>query len=71
MQEVAAQHPGLSDRILQHLAAAASPITTDGLRSNLQVRKQRVVEALRGLLQRRLIRRTENGYVLSHPDQPE
>jgi hypothetical protein len=71
LQEEAAQHPGLSDRILQHLAAAASPITTDGLRSNLQVRKQRVVEALRGLLERRLIRRTENGYVLSHPDQPE
>ena len=71
LQEEAAQHPGLSDRILQHMAEAASPITTDGLRSNLQVRKQRVVEALRGLLERRLIRRTENGYVLSHPDQPE
>lgn len=71
MQEEAAQHPGLSDRILQHMAEAARPITTDALRSNLQVRKQRVVEALRALLERRLIRRTENGYVLSHPDQPE
>jgi hypothetical protein len=71
MQEEAAQHPGLSDRILQHLAAVACPITTDGLRSNLQVRKQRVVEALRGLLERDLIRRTETGYLLSHPDQPE
>jgi AAA domain/DnaA N-terminal domain len=52
----------LPDRILQCLAAARVPVTTDVLRSNLQVRKQRVIEALRGLLARGLVMRTENGY---------
>jgi len=59
------KHTTLPDRILELLAAAAAPVTTDALRSNLQIRKQRVVEALRGLCARGLIVRTENGYVLS------
>jgi hypothetical protein len=60
-----AKRPGLQDLILQHLALAEVPITTDALRSILQVRKQRVIEALRGLLERDLIHRVENGYSLS------
>jgi hypothetical protein len=59
------QSPGLSDRILQHLASAANPVTTDALRSSLRVRKQRVIEALHKLQARGLIGRTENGYALS------
>jgi predicted transcriptional regulator len=55
----------LPDRILAQLAAAATAVTTDALRSNLQIRKQRVIEALRGLCAEGLMVRTESGYVLS------
>jgi predicted transcriptional regulator len=55
----------LPDRILELLEVAAIPITTDALRSNLQIRKQRVIEALHGLCAEGLIVRAENGYVLS------
>ena len=55
----------LPDRILELLASAATPVTTDTLRSSLQIRKQRVIEALRGLCAEGLIVRTEKGYVLS------
>ena len=59
------KHAALPDRILELLAAAATPVTTDALRSSLQIRKQRVVEALRELCARGLIVRAENGYSLS------
>jgi hypothetical protein len=59
------QEAGLPDRILQLLAAAGAPVTTDVLRSHLQVRKQRVIEALRGLSSKGVVSRTENGYVVS------
>jgi len=60
-----AEQAGLADRILQRLAAAGVPLTTDALRSTLQVRKQRVIEALRDLLAKGLVMRAENGYVVS------
>jgi hypothetical protein len=65
VEDDASKHTTLPDRILELLAAAAAPVTTDALRSSLQIRKQRVVEALRSLCARGLIVRTENGYVLS------
>jgi len=65
VEDDSSKHTALPDRILELLAAAATPVTTDALRSTLQIRKQRVVEALRGLCARGLIVRTENGYVLS------
>lgn len=60
-----AEQAGLASRILQHLAAAGVPLTTDALRSTFQVRKQRVIEALRDLLAQGLVMRAENGYIVS------
>jgi len=59
------KHAALPDRILELLTAAATPVNTDDLRSSLQIRKQRLVEALRGLCERGLIVRAENGYSLT------
>ncbi len=65
------QKTGLGDRILQCLAEAGVPLTTDDLRSALRVRKQSMIEALRGLLAQGLIMRKENGYVLESPSGSE
>jgi hypothetical protein len=65
VEDDSSKHTALPDRILELLAAAATPVTTDALRSSLQIRKQRVVEALRSLCAEGLIVRSENGYVLS------
>jgi hypothetical protein len=65
VEDDASKQTALPDRILALLTAAAAPVTTDTLRSSLQIRKQRVIEALRGLCAEGLIVRTENGYVLS------
>jgi hypothetical protein len=59
------KHAALPDRILELLTAAATPVNTEDLRSRLQIRKQRVVEALRDLCTRGLIVRSENGYSLT------
>jgi hypothetical protein len=65
LEDDSSKHTALPDRILEILEVAAIPVTTDALRSSLQIRKQRVVEALRGLCAEGLIVRTESGYVLS------
>jgi AAA domain/DnaA N-terminal domain len=65
VEDDSSKHMALPDRILAQLAAAATAVTTDTLRSSLQIRKQRVVEALRGLCAEGFVVRTENGYVLS------
>jgi hypothetical protein len=65
VEDDSSKHTALPDRILALLATASTPVTTDALRSNLQIRKQRVVEALRGLCTEGLVVRGENGYVLS------
>jgi predicted Rossmann fold nucleotide-binding protein DprA/Smf involved in DNA uptake len=65
VEDDSSKHTALPDRILALLAAAATAVTTDALRSNLQIRKQRVIEALYGLCAEGLIVRTESGYVLS------
>lgn len=52
----------LAERILQ-LLSATEPMTVDKLRNGLQVRNQRVVEALRLLSSQGLIQRLARGYV--------
>lgn len=64
-EETSRNQLSLPDRILQYLQAVAVPASMDQLRSSLQVRKQRVVEAVRDLIAKGLIRRTETGYLLS------
>ena len=65
VEDDSSKHTTLPDRILELLAAAATAVTTDALRSSLQIRKQRVIEALHGLCAEGLIVRREGGYVLS------
>ena len=54
----------LQDRIVQILKESHSPCSTDSLRTVLQVRKQRLLEALRNLLQQGVIHRDGNQYIL-------
>jgi AAA domain/DnaA N-terminal domain len=60
---------GLPRRILELLAKAAEPMTADRLRSILQIRNQRVVEALRSLAAAGQIVRLAQGYSINptHP----
>lgn len=63
------EHPGhgvdpLPPRILQLLSSSTEPLTVDLLRSKLQVRNQRVVEALRHLSAQGKVERLPRGYVL-------
>jgi hypothetical protein len=55
----------LTERILQLLAVATEPMTADTLRNRLQVRNQRVVEALRELSSQGSVQRLAHGYALS------
>jgi hypothetical protein len=60
----------LQDRIVQLLKESYSPCSTDSLRTVLQVRKQRLLEALRNLLQQGVIQRDGNQYILMpNPDK--
>jgi DNA-binding GntR family transcriptional regulator len=54
----------LEDRILDLLANSPEPLTAEALRSRLQVRNQRLVEALRQLSSESKIQRLANGYML-------
>jgi hypothetical protein len=56
---------GLTARILDLLSGATEPLTVDALRSRLQVRNQRVGEALRNLLQEGRVRRQARGFAAS------
>ncbi|MEJ2081527.1 MAG: AAA family ATPase [Acidobacteriota bacterium] len=55
----------LKSRIMDCLSATSEPITLDALRSRLQVRNQRVVEALRGLVEQGRVYRQARGFVVS------
>lgn len=55
----------LSSRILELLSNTPAPLTANSLRSTLQVRKDRLVEALRQLIAQGRIKRLERGYSLS------
>jgi hypothetical protein len=63
-QGTAPQQNLLEDRIVDFLRDSHSPCTTDSLRTVLQVRKQRLLEALRNLIEQRVIRRAGNQYIL-------
>ena len=58
----------LPERILDLLEGSPAPLTTDAIRSSLRIRKQRVVDALRGLSEKGLIVRDGNGYDRSKPE---
>lgn len=57
----------LPGQILQLLTAAGQPMTVDSLRNRLQVRNQRVVEALRQLTSQGTVQRMARGYTLTTP----
>lgn len=59
------EHDPLPDQILSLLGQSAEPRTAENIRSNLQVRNQRLVEALRQLTEQRKIVRLSQGYVLA------
>jgi hypothetical protein len=54
----------LEESIIQFLKDSSMPCSTDVLRTALHVRKQRLLEAIRNLLQQRLIQRNGNNYIL-------
>jgi hypothetical protein len=56
----------LPDQILALLGQSSEPRTTESLRSRLQVRNQRLVEALRQLCEQGHVVRSPQGYVLPH-----
>lgn len=60
----------LPEQILALLGKSSQPLTAESLRSNLQVRNQRLVEALRQLVDQRKIVRLAQGYVLAHAGAP-
>jgi hypothetical protein len=55
----------LPDQILALLGQSSEPRTAESIRSNLQVRNQRLVETLRHLVEQRKIVRLSQGYVLA------
>jgi hypothetical protein len=60
-----AKYDNLSSRILQLVSTSPEPLTVDNLRARLQVRNQRVVEALRLLVAQGKIHRNTRGFTLS------
>lgn len=56
---------GLASRIMQLLATAPEPLTIESLRTRLQVRNQRVVEAMRELAAQGRIHRQARGFALA------
>jgi hypothetical protein len=62
------QHDLLPDRILNLLECSAAPLTTEAIRSSLRMRKQRVVDALRGLYEDGLIVRDGNRFARRKPE---
>ena len=55
----------LKSRIMDLLSTAPEPLTVDTVRSRLQVRNQRVVEALRGLVDQGVVQRRARGFAVS------
>lgn len=62
--ETSEHNPPLPNLILDLLAHADAPLSTESMRSSLHVRKQRVVDALRRLCEGGVIMRDGNGYIL-------
>jgi hypothetical protein len=62
--DAAPQQNRLEERIVQFLKESHSTCTTDSLRILMHVRKQRLLEALRNLIEQNVIRRDGNQYFL-------
>lgn len=60
----------LASRILELLSTAPEPLTIDALRTRLQVRNQRVVEAIRNLAAEGKIKRNTRGFALPLAGNP-
>ena len=60
-----AERVNLEDRVIGFLSESQSACTADSIRAALQVRKQRVLEALRALLAKGEIRREGKNYILA------
>jgi hypothetical protein len=67
--ELAPRDP-LPDQILALLGQSCEPRTAESIRSNLQVRNQRLVEALRQLVDQRKVVRLPQGYLLASSTLP-
>jgi AAA domain len=67
--ELAPRDP-LPDQILALLGQSSEPRTAENIRSNLQVRNQHLVEALRHLVDQRKVVRLPQGYVLASSRLP-
>jgi len=60
----------IAEQILPLIAQSSQPLTAERIRSSLQVRNQRLTEALRQLVEQRKIVRLAQGYVLAHASPP-
>jgi len=60
----------LPDQILALLGQSSEPRTAESIRSTLQVRNQRLIEALRQLVDQRKVVRLPQGYLLASSRQP-
>jgi len=58
-------HDPLLEQILDLLGQSSQPRTAESIRSSLQVRNQRLVEALRQLSEQRKVVRLPQGYLLA------
>jgi hypothetical protein len=67
--ELAMRDP-LADQILAFLGQSSDPRTAESIRSSLQVRNQRLVEALRQLVEQHKIVRLPQGYLLASSTLP-
>jgi hypothetical protein len=67
--ELATRDP-LAEQILAFLGQSSDPRTAESIRSSLQVRNQRLVEALRQLVEQHKIVRLPQGYVLASSTLP-
>jgi len=65
-----APHDPLPEQILVFLGQSSEPRTAESIRSSLQVRNQRLVEALRQLVEQHKIVRLPQGYVLASSTLP-
>jgi len=70
IKDESSQQDLLSDRILNLLECSTAPLTTDAIRLSLRVRKQRVVDVLRGLYEEGMIVRDGNRYARRKPEDP-
>jgi hypothetical protein len=63
-------HDPIAEQILTLLGQSSVPLTAESLRASLQIRNQRLVEALRQLLDQRKVVRLAQGYIVAHASAP-